>query len=460
MSIIEFLLYLIYGFSMITMGIFAVMQKDSRLMNISLIKSLKYLGFFAIIHGMTEWITVIQKLHLCHPYFIIEVHYTNMILKALSFVFLLHFGLDLLPVRDKYKRILVWIPMAVFLAYLSGFFLLEWSGGAEYHLDNTMFNTITIRYFLALPSCMTAAAALYFNARLIGMTKSLEIARRYRNLALIIIAYGLIEGLLVAKADYFPANIIHKEIFPAYFGLMTLSFKAMAGFVINYLLIKVIDTFSWEQEERLQQLEQSRIASEERRKMGLEIHDGIIQDLYAMGLKLEYLSTGPGSVAGHDLWDEVKDHLSGSIDKIRECISVSALDEIQLDSLKDKLERLVQKYNDSQSVKIKLAYRISPYLVDNISPEKATQIYYIVQEAITNVAKHSQADHAEILLEGRYDSIYITIRDNGKGFSQHDIPLEGHFGIRSMQERTRRVNGLLKIDKLMKGTRIELKIPC
>ena len=45
MSILEFLLYLIYGFSMITMGIFAVMQKDSRLMNINLIKSLKYLGF-------------------------------------------------------------------------------------------------------------------------------------------------------------------------------------------------------------------------------------------------------------------------------------------------------------------------------------------------------------------------------------------------------------------------------
>lgn len=460
MSILEFLLYLIYGFSMITMGIFAVMQKDSRLMNINLIKSLKYLGFFAIIHGMTEWITMIQKLELCHPYLVIEVHYTNMILKALSFVFLLHFGLDLLPVRDKYKSVLTWIPMAAFLAYLSGFFLLIWSQGVEYHLTNKMFNTIVIRYLLALPSCMTAAAALYFNARLIKITKSVEISHRYRNLALILIVYGLIEGLLVAKAAYFPANIIHNEIFPAYFSLMTLSFKAVAGFAINYLLIKVMDTFSWEQEARMQQLEQSRIAAEERRKMGLEIHDGIIQDLYAMGLKLEYLSTGQGSAAGRDILDEVKGNLSASIDKIRDCITSNACDEIQLDSLKDKLERLVQKYNGSQGIKIKLEYRISPYLVDNISPEKAAQIYYIVQEAVTNVTKHSQADHAEILLEGRHDNIYVTIRDNGRGFSQHDIPLEGHFGIRSMQERTRRVNGLLHIEKLIKGTRVEVKIPC
>ncbi len=354
MSILEFLLYLIYGFSMITMGIFAVMQKDSRLMNINLIKSLKYLGFFAIIHGMTEWITMIQKLELCHPYLVIEVHYTNMILKALSFVFLLHFGLDLLPVRDKYKSVLTWIPMAAFLAYLSGFFLLIWSQGVEYHLTNKMFNTIVIRYLLALPSCMTAAAALYFNARLIKITKSVEISHRYRNLALILIVYGLIEGLLVAKAAYFPANIIHNEIFPAYFSLMTLSFKAVAGFAINYLLIKVMDTFSWEQEARMQQLEQSRIAAEERRKMGLEIHDGIIQDLYAMGLKLEYLSTGQGSAAGRDILDEVKGNLSASIDKIRDCITSNAWDEIQLDSLKDKLERLVQKYNGSQGIKIKL----------------------------------------------------------------------------------------------------------
>jgi signal transduction histidine kinase len=158
--------------------------------------------------------------------------------------------------------------------------------------------------------------------------------------------------------------------------------------------------------------------------------------------------------------DEVKGNLSASIDKIRDCITSNAWDEIQLDSLKDKLERLVQKYNGSQGIKIKLAYRISPYLVDNISPEKAAQIYYIVQEAVTNVTKHSQADHAEILLEGRHDNIYVTIRDNGRGFSQHDIPLEGHFGIRSMQERTRRVNGLLHIEKLIKGTRVEVKIPC
>jgi len=51
-------------------------------------------------------------------------------------------------------------------------------------------------------------------------------------------------------------------------------------------LIKVIDTFGWEQKEKLNRLEKHRIASEERRKLGLEIHDSIIQSLYAAGLKV------------------------------------------------------------------------------------------------------------------------------------------------------------------------------
>jgi signal transduction histidine kinase len=97
--------------------------------------------------------------------------------------------------------------------------------------------------------------------------------------------------------------------------------------------------------------------------------------------------------------------------------------------------------------------------VGNLLPEKTTQIYYIVQEAITNIIKHSQADRAEVLLEGGHDFIYVTITDNGRGISHHDVNLKQKYGIRSMKERAQRVNGIFKIEKLLKGTRIQLKIP-
>ncbi len=458
MTIIEFLLYLIYGFSMIIMGIFAIMQKNSRITSYPLVRSMKYLGLFGIIHGLSEWITMVIKLELCHPYLNTEVYYTNLMLKAVSFLFLLYFGLDLLPVRDKYRKILLQIPLNGFLLYLLCFYLLILKYGVDYHVLNAHFNTIAIRYFMAIPGCVAAAAALYLNAGLIEKTKPVKVSKRYKNLAWIIIAYGLVEGLLVAKAGFFPANIINNEILPGYFNLLPLSFKALVGFITLYLLIKVIDTFSWEQEERLSQLEKLRIASEERRKLGLEIHDGIIQELYATGLKIEYLSKFKDNPAASVILEQVKGNITTTINKTREFISINALDEIQLDKLKDSLEELIRKYNESQSVKITLKFKISPYMGD-LLPEKTTQIYYIVQEAITNVIKHSQADYAEVLLESRNNFMYITINDNGKGLSHHAINLEKHFGIRSMQERARRVNGIFKIERLTKGTRIELKIP-
>ncbi|MDD4802003.1 MAG: histidine kinase [Syntrophomonas sp.] len=457
MNIIEFLLYLIYGFSMITMGIFAIMQKDSRVMNISLIRSMKYLGYFGIIHGISEWISMIIKLGI-YSHINIEIYYINLTLKALSFIFLFYFGLDLLPFMDRFKRLRPAIPFIILGLYLLCFTWLIKIYGVDYHLSNTIFTTVAIRYFMAIPSCAIAAAALYLNAQLIEKTKSLQISQRYKNLAWVIIVYGFVEGLLVSRAAFFPANIINKEAFPEYFIYITLSFKAIVGFIINYLLIKVIDTFSWEQEERLFRLEQLRIAAEERRKLGLEIHDTIIQELYAMGLKVGYLAKYKDKGSAGDILEEIKESITTTINKTREFISVNVLEEIALDELKDSLEQLVKRYNETQGVKIELKCIISPYIEGTLSPEKTTQIYYIVQEAITNIIRHAQADYAQVLLEGRHDFINITITDNGKGISYDENNVE-QFGIRSMNERAQRINGLLKIERLAKGTSIELRIP-
>lgn len=448
MTITQFVLYLLYGFSMIIMGIFALMQRDARIMNVSLIKSLKYLGLFGIAHGVSEWVTMIIKLELCHPNLHTEVYYANLILKALSFAFLMHFGLELWPVREKYKNVILRVPLLGFLLYLLFFDMFITAYGAQYHMTHKLYNTVAIRYLLAIPACVIAAAALYCNAGLIK-AKSVEISRRYQNLALILLAYGLVEGLLTMKT----------AVFPEYFSHMTLAFKAIVGFIIVFLLIKVIDTFSWEQKERLYQLEKLRIVAEERSKLGLEIHDSIIQELYAVGLKLEFVSKNLDQDRGRNILEEMKSNLTTAIKKTREFISVNALDEIELDKLKDSLEKLVGKYNNSQGIKIVLNWKISPYLSGIIGPEKTTQIYYIIQEAVTNIIKHSKADFAEILLEGSPDFIYVTIIDNGKGISHQDLNLKQQFGIHSMKERAQRANGFLQIESLPKGTRIELRIP-
>ena len=458
MTTTEFLLYLIYGYAMITMGIFALKQKDVKMIDLYLVKSLKYLGYFGIFHGASEWISMIIKLEL-YPESNLYLTNINQIIKAISFAFLLYFGLDLLPLRERTKRKALKAPIILFLIYASGFIMLIANYGLEYHLLDTKFNTVVMRYSLMFPSCMISAVALFINAWLIEKTRSSEISKRYMNLAWVFIIYGILEGLIVSKANFFPANIVNKELFIEYFKFSPLFIKAFIGFVINFLLIKVMETFNWEQEEKLNKLEKLRIASEERRKLALEIHDSIIQGLYAVGLKVEYLSLNKDGDKTRDILGEIKSGLNNTISKTREFISSTSLDKIECEDLKCNIEELIAQLSGTQNIRINLNCKVSPYMIGHLSPEKSTQIYYIIQEALSNVIKHSGANQVDILMEGRYDLLYITIEDNGKGFSTDAVNPLKQFGIASMKDRTERIGGVFIIKKVKTGTLIELKIP-
>ncbi|MGI6449672.1 MAG: hypothetical protein ACOX3R_05025 [Desulfitobacteriia bacterium] len=117
----------------------------------------------------------------------------------------------------KTKRIVLSVPALYLIFYLAGFLFLMANNGMDYHVINSKYNNITLRYLLGFPSCIISATALLLNAWLIEKTKSIKISKRYQKLALIFIIYGFLEGLLVSKADYFPANIINKELFIRYF---------------------------------------------------------------------------------------------------------------------------------------------------------------------------------------------------------------------------------------------------
>ena len=221
-----FFLYLIYGFVFILMGIFCWREKDKELPGLTIIKSLKYLALFGIIHGITEWLTMIIIVGL-YPDIKLHLYNLNQVLKAISFLFLSLFGLDLLPIREKYKKIILLIPVIGFFLYLVGFLVLVAQYGLDYHLENIQFNIIAMRYAMALPSGILAAVALFMNAKIIADHKSIKMANRYRGLGLIFLINGLLEGLFVSESNFFPANLINKELFMEYLKLPPLSFKSI-----------------------------------------------------------------------------------------------------------------------------------------------------------------------------------------------------------------------------------------
>ena len=90
------------------------------------------------------------------------------------------------------------------------------------------------------------------------------------------------------------------------------------------------------------------------------------------------------------------------------------------------------------------------------------QLLRIVQEALTNVRKHSQASCARVSFETDEDKAVITIEDNGRGFDPSHIGQDGqeHFGLQMMRERAESVGGALDVStQCEQGTRIVVRLP-
>jgi len=450
-----FLIYLIYGFVMINMGIFCLKEKGSNKSSLSLLKSLKYLGWFGILHGLSEWVTLLIIATL-YPEYNEYLYNIAQILKALSFAVLMYFGFDLLSIKDTYNKSIKGIPIVLFVFYFLGYVILIKNNGLNYHMENPIFSIITMRYSLALTSGIASATALFLNSKIVEEQQSTKISNRYKQLAWVILFNGLLEGLLVQSNNFFPANIINRELFYDIFKVESLFLKALVGLLINYLLVKVVDTFSWEQEEYLKKLEVHKIVSEERRRLSMEIHDSIIQSLYALGLKFEYLLMNKDDKRMLERLNDIKDDLNNTIEKTRDLMTSTALDVVEIDELNNKIEQIIKKYNDNQNIKFNYTYELYPIMKGVLSPEKSTHIYYIVQEAISNVSKHSKATKAEVVLEAKYDLINISVIDNGIGLSKNDFYKDKHFGLETMKDRAEYIGGKFKVSNLIKGLKVSI----
>ncbi|MDZ4201533.1 MAG: histidine kinase [Gallionella sp.] len=91
--------------------------------------------------------------------------------------------------------------------------------------------------------------------------------------------------------------------------------------------------------------------------------------------------------------------------------------------------------------------------------EYEIQVYHIVREALTNIARHSGASHARLFVENSFGYFVFTIEDNGSGASTF-TPVEGHYGVKIMRERAHLIGGEIKVESATGlGTQVQLFFP-
>ncbi len=205
---------------------------------------------------------------------------------------------------------------------------------------------------------------------------------------------------------------------------------------------------------------QQLVVLQERERFGMDLHDGIIQSIYAIGLQLEDAQSRI-EPEPQEATTRVHRAILGLNDVIRD-IRNYILDlrpqRFQGRDLKRGLEELTRDLRANTFLHVNLtADTVEPEL---LSPEQTVEILHLAQEALTNVRKHSRASQVDLDLVRDADMILLTIQDNGVGISNTKREHGSGNGLPNMRERARAARGELTIERAEPhGTCVELRIP-
>jgi PAS domain S-box-containing protein len=197
---------------------------------------------------------------------------------------------------------------------------------------------------------------------------------------------------------------------------------------------------------------------DERRRIARELHDGLGQELVAIKLMMDQISQSWPALTGQI--GEVTDMIDRSSQQIRtlsHLLHPPLLDEVGLLSA-------VRWYLDGLTKRsgIQTVLEVHPADFPRLAPELERAIFRIIQEALTNVFRHSGAQKGWVSVLQRESEVIVQVRDDGKGIAQTVSELRPDkigVGIGGMSQRAKEFGGQLRVINAHPGTIVEVVIP-
>jgi signal transduction histidine kinase len=200
---------------------------------------------------------------------------------------------------------------------------------------------------------------------------------------------------------------------------------------------------------------------EERQRIGMDLHDGVIQSIYGVGMALENarMLMHEDIQQADDRIQKAIDDLNSTIRDIRTYILDLRPRDLRDDGLMEGLKRLTAEFQQNTKAEVSLICPKSDHLGD-LPQSHALALFHICQEALANVAKHAQAIKVTVGLWSSSDRILLEIHDDGRGFVAADInKMVGH-GLANMLTRVHNVGGDLDVSSAPgEGTTILAWVP-
>ena len=482
----------VYGQVFFLMGLAVALQSRQR-SELPLAKPLAWLAAFGIVHGLMEWgylFIPIQAGFL--PQALVEsLLVLQLLLKPLSFALLFQFGVELLlSTRDPERLPRVagqpWmrlVPAAATLLWVVATVVLSTTVAAGYAAEAGPWlraseigpalagvgapiavGDVTARMLLGLPAAIVVALGLRRTTVLLGPLAAPGGAAALRIASVAFLGYAAVAGLVPLPAPFPPASLLNGQTVIDTIGIPIEVIRSLAGLAIAVAVIRSLELFEHETDRALADARRRELLLRERERIGRDLHDGIIQSIYAAGLHLEQAATEAeaapertrdriGTVMGElnritgDIRSTIFDLRSGELEsRDAEAIVLAVADELQAHTL----------------VKVEVSFE--GLYRPRLTPEQATQLRNIVTEAFSNVLRHAHASTVSVHMGCTQRRFTLEIRDDGSGFDSTGEPSRGRRGraqgLANIRRRAELLDAELEIQGAPgQGTRLSLTMP-
>jgi signal transduction histidine kinase len=283
-----------------------------------------------------------------------------------------------------------------------------------------------------------------------------------KGAALAFAVYAVVGGLIVPTAPTFPANTVNYALLDETIHIPAPVFRSLCGLAMAVCVIRSLEIFQVETEGRIADMEQAQILAADRERIGRELHDGIVQNIYAGGLSLEdalHLVNEDPPEAKVRI-QAVMSILDRTIEDIRRYIfDLRAAERTR--PLETILEDLVEDLRLDTFLEVDL--EVVGQRCCWLGPQTVAHITQVAREALSNVVQHAEATHVTVKLSYIGHATQISVIDNGRGVDLDQLSGDSRLGqgLANIEARAHLVNGMLDlVSQLGQGFQLTLTIPC
>jgi signal transduction histidine kinase len=482
----------IYGQVFFVMGLAVALQGRQR-SELPLARPLVWLAGFGIVHGLMEWgylFIPIQAGFLPQP--VIEgLLVLQLLMKPISFALLFQFGVELVlststtgvPPRIGGQPWLRFVPAAACALWAVATIGLSSTVAAGYSAEPSPWlratellpalrdvgaplavGDVTARAMLGLPAALLVGLGLRRTTRLLGPIASRPVTTALGAASIAFVIYAVVAGLVPLPAPFPPASVLNARTVIETLGVPIEVFRSLTGLAIALAVIRSLELFEQETDRVLADARRREMLLRERERIGRDLHDGIIQSIYAAGLHLEHAASAApatpeqtreriGTVMAElnritgDIRSTIFDLRSGGLEtRDAEAIVLAVADELQAHTL------------------VKLEVGSEGLFRPRLQPEQAEQLRHIVTEAFSNILRHAHARTVTVHMAGSQRRFRLEIRDDGVGFDPEAPPGRGRRGraqgLENIRRRAELLAANLEIESAAgRGTRLSLTMP-